>query len=69
MATKPEEVPPPEVVWANLCEVSRLREERRSRRQAVDLGPESVARRLSRVSQLRDLGLSLAALGKRTLPR
>ena len=49
----------PGVVWANLREVSRLRDLRR-RRPAVDLRPAAVALRLRRVSELRDLCLWLA---------
>ncbi|MBI5480897.1 MAG: hypothetical protein HY906_18710 [Deltaproteobacteria bacterium] len=46
-------------VWANLREVSRLRD-LRCRRPPVDLRPEAVALRLQRVSELRDLCLWLA---------
>jgi hypothetical protein len=57
--TKAEREPTPDVVWANLQEVSRLRDRRR-RTPPVDPGPAAVALRLRRVSELRDLCLWLA---------
>jgi hypothetical protein len=54
-----ERSPSPGEVWANLSEVSRLRDLRR-RPPAVDFDAGAVARRLRRVSELRDLCLWLA---------
>ena len=51
---KAEREPAPEVVWANRQEVSRLRDRRR-RSPRVDSGPDAVALRLRRVSEVRDL--------------
>jgi hypothetical protein len=58
---------PPEAVWANLRDVSRLRESTRQP-PAVDLSPAAVARRLGRVSELRDLCLWLAPRGRGRQP-